>query len=74
MVCMCWCMCVPAGEDNKELWRAHDACELVKSYKGPALPTLIDTGSADTFLEREVRNQQPTAPLQPQDPGQTSTC
>jgi S-formylglutathione hydrolase len=43
------------GEENKELWKAHDATELVKSYSGPPLPTLIDTGSADNFLEREVR-------------------
>jgi hypothetical protein len=33
-----------AGEDNKELWKAHDATELVKAYSGPALPTLVDTG------------------------------
>lgn len=51
------CTCLkqtPTGEDNKELWKAHDATELVKSYSGPPLPTLIDTGSADTFLQREV--------------------
>lgn len=49
------CCAVPcAGEDNKELWKAHDATELVASYKGPELPTLIDTGTADNFLEREV--------------------
>lgn len=43
-----------SGDDNKELWRAHDACELVKGYQGPPLPTLIDTGSADNFLEVQV--------------------
>lgn len=43
------------GEDNKEVWKAHDACELVKGYSGPPLPTLIDTGSADNFLERELK-------------------
>ena len=48
-------LCVSVGEENKELWKAHDATELVKSYSGPALPTLVDTGSADNFLEREVR-------------------
>eukprot|EP00775_Hariotina_reticulata_P002117 gene2117-2436_t len=42
------------GEDNKELWKAHDATELVKSYHGPPLPTLIDTGTADTFLEAQA--------------------
>lgn len=51
-------MLVPAlllpGEDNKELWKAHDASELVKLYQGPSLPALIDTGSADNFLEVQV--------------------
>lgn len=37
-------LCVIAGEDNKELWAAHDATELVKKYQGPSLPTLVDTG------------------------------
>lgn len=60
--CFCAVLCcavvslrVAAGEENKELWKAHDATELVKTYSGPPLPTLIDTGSADNFLEREVR-------------------
>jgi hypothetical protein len=35
-----------AGEDNKELWKAHDATELVKGYSGPPLPTLVDTGKS----------------------------
>lgn len=43
------------GEDNKELWKAHDATELVKSYSGPALPTLVDTGSGDSFLEVQLK-------------------
>lgn len=33
-----------AGEENKALWLAHDATELVGQYKGPPLPMLIDTG------------------------------
>lgn len=54
-VCLVSLLILSPGEDNKELWRAHDACELVKGYKGPPLPTLIDTGSADNFLQVQVR-------------------
>lgn len=44
-----------AGEADKELWAAHDASELVKRFAGPPLPALIDTGTADSFLERELK-------------------
>eukprot|EP00882_Tetradesmus_deserticola_P004690 GHRQ01004944.1.p1 GENE.GHRQ01004944.1~~GHRQ01004944.1.p1 ORF type:complete len:290 (+),score=95.90 GHRQ01004944.1:169-1038(+) len=43
------------GADNKELWQAHDATELVKIYNGPALPTLVDTGTGDSFLEVQLK-------------------
>lgn len=45
---------VYAGED-RELWKQYDACELVKQYKGPKLPTLVDTGTADPFLQEQLK-------------------
>eukprot|EP00877_Chromochloris_zofingiensis_P000252 jgi/Chrzof1/10227/Cz04g33100.t1 len=42
------------GED-RELWKQYDACELVKQYKGPKLPTLVDTGTADPFLQEQLK-------------------
>ena len=37
------------------MWREHDACDLVRA-RGP-LPTevLVDQGTSDKFLERELR-------------------
>lgn len=40
------------GED-KSTWNAYDACELIKSGKTQS-KILIDQGSADEFLEREL--------------------
>ncbi|MCJ1478457.1 hypothetical protein MMC13_007137 [Lambiella insularis] len=39
------------GESNKSQWKAHDATELVKSYKGP-LNVLIDVGTNDNFYKQ----------------------
>eukprot|EP01136_Pigoraptor_vietnamica_P026356 Opistho-1_new@81322 len=33
--------------DNKESWKAYDATELVRGYKGPHLNILIDQGTED---------------------------
>ena len=41
------------GED-REAWRAHDACELVAAGPLP-FELLVDQGTADKFLERELR-------------------
>jgi len=38
------------GADNKDLWKEHDACELVKAYNGPPMEILIDQGKDDNFL------------------------
>jgi S-formylglutathione hydrolase len=40
--------------DNRETWREYDACELVKQRPSKA-HVLIDQGSADSFLERELQ-------------------
>jgi S-formylglutathione hydrolase len=42
------------GED-KSAWKAYDATELVKDYKGPILEILIDQGDKDQFyLEKRL--------------------
>ncbi|KAJ3178234.1 hypothetical protein HDU85_005231 [Gaertneriomyces sp. JEL0708] len=43
------------GEDNKEAWKQYDACELIKRYNGPERKLLVDQGTADQFLEKELK-------------------
>lgn len=43
------------GEDIDE-WRAYDACELLKDGN-ELLPCLIDQGSADNFLESQLKTE-----------------
>jgi S-formylglutathione hydrolase len=53
---------VPWGEkafsgylgDDKSVWHAHDACELVRKHKRTS-PILVDQGDADKFLQRELK-------------------
>lgn len=53
---------VPWGEkafsaylgDDRETWKAWDACELVRDA-AERLPLLIEQGEADNFLERELK-------------------
>lgn len=45
------------GEEDKEAWKEYDATELMKSYSGPQLPLLVDVGTSDSFLERELKPQ-----------------
>uniref|UniRef100_H2YUD2 S-formylglutathione hydrolase n=1 Tax=Ciona savignyi TaxID=51511 RepID=H2YUD2_CIOSA len=40
--------------DNIEDHKEYDSCELVKKYKGPVLDILIDQGTNDEFLKREL--------------------
>ncbi len=40
--------------DDREPWRQYDACELVKQQPSAA-HVLIDQGSADSFLQRELQ-------------------
>lgn len=55
---------VPWGEkafsrylgSDKSKWAEHDACELVKKKKLP-FELLVDQGTADKFLERELKPQ-----------------
>lgn len=57
--------CVPWGEkafsaylgDDREAWKAWDACELLANYSGDrdALPILVDQGDADNFLAEQLR-------------------
>lgn len=40
--------------DDRETWKAHDACELVGA-SGWSSPILIDQGDADPFLEEQLK-------------------
>ena len=42
------------GEKNKDDWKKYDACELIKSGKSHPNKILIDQGSSDDFLEKEL--------------------
>merc|ERR1712066_860116 len=53
---------VPWGEKaftgylgSVEAGKAYDATELVSSYSGPKAPVLIDQGTADGFLENQLK-------------------
>ena len=41
---------------NSELWKAYDASELIQNNPFPS-PILIDQGTADTFLEKQLMPQ-----------------
>merc|ERR1712232_497756 len=45
--------------DNQEAWKAYDATELIKGYKGRDLHILCDCGTADSFLVGDVNQLQP---------------
>ena len=36
---------------DEAAWKAYDATELMKTYSGPPIDILIDTGTADNFLK-----------------------
>ncbi|EIE27284.1 S-formylglutathione hydrol [Coccomyxa subellipsoidea C-169] len=41
--------------DNQEEWKQYDATELVKAYNGPPRSILIDVGTKDDFLEKQLK-------------------
>jgi S-formylglutathione hydrolase FrmB len=41
--------------DDKAQWAQYDATEMLKKYKGPKLPVLLDQGLADGFYKVRVR-------------------
>ncbi|KAK9907708.1 hypothetical protein WJX75_008553 [Coccomyxa subellipsoidea] len=41
--------------DHLEEWKQYDATELVKDYSGPPRSILIDVGTADDFLEKQLK-------------------
>jgi S-formylglutathione hydrolase len=41
---------------NSEHWKAYDASELIQTHSFPS-PILIDQGTADTFLEKQLMSQ-----------------
>ncbi|KAI3438012.1 hypothetical protein D9Q98_000455 [Chlorella vulgaris] len=42
------------GEGWQEAGKRYDATELVRQYNGPVLPVLMDTGTDDDFLEKQL--------------------
>jgi S-formylglutathione hydrolase len=40
---------------DREVWKAYDACELLRGYTGPHIPTLVDCGTADAFLATQLK-------------------
>lgn len=42
------------GADESK-WKEYDTVELVKAYSGPPVRLLVDQGSADSFLEQQLR-------------------
>lgn len=40
--------------NNKDVWKNHDACELIKKNGWPHSSILIDQGTADPFLEEQL--------------------
>lgn len=45
------------GED-RETWKAYDACELVAKYSGPELHILVDQGDKDKFLGEQLKPEE----------------
>jgi S-formylglutathione hydrolase len=43
--------------EEKKLWSEWDATELVRGYNGPPLNLLIDQGSSDEWLAKELKTQ-----------------
>ncbi|CAO3622179.1 unnamed protein product [Cunninghamella echinulata] len=43
------------GSDNKDQWKKYDTVELLKEYKNLNADVLIDVGTSDNFLERELK-------------------
>jgi len=43
--------------DNKDSWKAYDACELVKEFKGDRGLIFIDQGKDDEYLEKQLLSQ-----------------
>jgi len=41
------------GENAKDMWKANDATELVKQWKGDKLDVLIDVGTGDNFYQQK---------------------
>ena len=40
--------------DDQSKWKEYDATELVKQYKGPKVPVLIDIGTLDNFKDKQL--------------------
>jgi len=45
------------GDADMDVWKAHDATELVGKYSGPKVEILIDQGTGDSFLKDQLKPQ-----------------
>ncbi|TPX33373.1 hypothetical protein SmJEL517_g03706 [Synchytrium microbalum] len=43
------------GEEDQAAWKEYDSCEVVAKYSGPLRNILIDQGTEDSFLEKELK-------------------
>ncbi|GGO85842.1 S-formylglutathione hydrolase [Marinobacterium nitratireducens] len=43
--------------DDRDSWRQHDACELIRGELEERLPLLVDQGEADDFLAEQLKPQ-----------------
>ncbi|KAI8877981.1 putative S-formylglutathione hydrolase [Backusella circina FSU 941] len=43
------------GADNEESWKQYDAIELLKKHPNERMDILVDVGTADGFLEKELK-------------------
>lgn len=47
--------------ENQEVWQHYDSCHLIKTLGWPHASILIDQGSADPFLEKQLKPELLTA-------------
>ena len=51
----CCCALLRAAAHASHHAQAYDTCELLRGYSGPPLPALADVGTADAFLEVQLK-------------------
>lgn len=54
-LCVECCFNIPGNVPSHLILQAYDACELLKGYSGPQFPVLVDQGTADNFLDTQLK-------------------